>query len=55
MQLWGEWVGIPVIAAVGVLLVIQRHVTGSLTAPILTHLSYNTVLIAMSWIVADGV
>ena len=52
-QLIGDWIGIPVILALALLLAIQRSVTGSLVAPIVTHWVYNASLIGISVILGE--
>lgn len=47
-QLAGDWVGLPVIAAMGLVWTLLRHRSDSLIPSITSHLTYNAVLVAIS-------
>lgn len=47
-QLAGDWIGVPIIFAMGCLWTWQRHRTGSLLPGLITHLAYNFTLMAAS-------
>ena len=49
-QLLEDPIGIPLVMTAGVIWTVQRAVTGSLTAPLLTHLAYNASLVLLAWI-----
>ena len=51
-QLSGDWIGVPIIAVMGLIYTLQRYVHKSLVPPILTHWTYNTVLAVVSLIQA---
>ena len=51
-QLAGDWVGVPVIVALGAVWTVQRHVTGSLVPSLITHWVYNVCLVVPSLLVA---
>lgn len=46
-QLAGDWVGLGIVVAMGLLFTIQRHLTNSLLPPIITHCTYNTGLVLL--------
>ena len=47
-QLFPDWAAMLVVTTMGAIYTVQRHVTGSLWPPIITHLTYNAVLDAWS-------
>jgi membrane protease YdiL (CAAX protease family) len=49
-QVVGDWIALPVIAAMGLIWTIQRHITGSITLPMITHFTYNATLVIVSMV-----
>lgn len=49
-QLAGDWVGLPVIFGMGLLWTVQRCRSDSLTPSIVSHLTYNSVLVIAAWL-----
>ena len=47
-QLWNDFVGIPVVATMGLLWTLMRHHYGSLLPSLLSHLTYNATLVTIS-------
>ncbi|HUU82411.1 MAG TPA: CPBP family intramembrane glutamic endopeptidase [Phycisphaerae bacterium] len=52
-QLAGDWIGIPIVMAMGLIWTLQRHYTGSLLPSILTHWTYNACLIALGYLAQE--
>lgn len=48
-QLFGDPAGIAVILVVATTFTLQRHRSGSLVPPLLTHAAYNGVLVTLSF------
>ena len=49
IQSMEDWIAIPVVFVAGAIWTVQRRVTGSLTAPLLTHWTYNGCLCVISF------
>ena len=49
-QLAGDWIGVPIILAMGLMLTTQRCFYNSLTPCIVSHLAYNIVLVVLTWV-----
>ena len=47
LQLWGNWLAILLIFAVGFVLAFVRYRSGSLIPGLVVHISYNSTLFAM--------
>jgi len=47
-QLAGSWIGIPVVFTMGLLWTLMRHKTGSLVPSLVSHMTYNLVLVLLS-------
>jgi membrane protease YdiL (CAAX protease family) len=47
-QLAGDWIGVPIIVAMGAIWTIQRHIHKSLVPSIITHWIYNIVLVLIA-------
>lgn len=50
-QLAGDWVGLGVVAGMGCIWTLQRHLTGSLVPSIVTHWVYNATLVISSLVI----
>ncbi|MFW6162013.1 MAG: CPBP family intramembrane glutamic endopeptidase [Planctomycetota bacterium] len=47
-QLAGSWIGIPVVFTMGLLWTLMRHKTGSLVPSLVSHMTYNLILVLLS-------
>ncbi len=54
IQLWGDWLGLGVLLVMGTVWTLQRHWTDSLWPSIVTHFSYNAILVAVSFLAAGS-
>ena len=54
MQSMDDWIAIPIVCVAGAIWTIQRQVTGSLTASMVTHWTYNFCLVVMTWATIGG-
>jgi membrane protease YdiL (CAAX protease family) len=54
MQSTGDWIAIPVVCVAGTIWTVQRRLTGSLTASLVTHWMYNFCLLVIGLATRGG-